>query len=52
MNEKKQRKYPRQMGGEEKPSVLKAHRELAHEDRDPIYPPNPVIEPKTPKKKD
>ncbi len=44
--DKKRKKYPKQLGGESKPSELEKHRELAHEDRDPIYPPDPLIEPK------
>lgn len=43
-------RHPSPLGGEEKPSDLLAHEELAHEDKDPIYPIDPIVG-QTPKKK-
>lgn len=34
-------------GGEEKPSEVLEHKRLLYEDKEPVYPPNPKIEPRT-----
>jgi hypothetical protein len=38
----KKKPQPR-LGSEEKPSDLLAHERLAHEDKDPIYPIDPIV---------